>query len=101
MTVEWRGEFYRRKKGRGAPNWRNRRTGSVVGTVKVKKRKGKTNQAILFDGKNFKGVEETGKHFFFSDPRPSASAKTKYEARVRANKAGSKKSRKSHTRRVK
>ena len=95
--VKWHGEFYERTED---GTWRNRRTGNVLNTVRIKKRKGKTNRAQFFDGKNFKGVEPTRGHFFGSDPRRSASAKKKFETRVKKNRASALKGRKSHKRRL-
>jgi|TARA_Y100000034_G_scaffold114936_1_gene151561 hypothetical protein len=95
--AKWAGEFYERRED---GTWRNRRTGEVLNTVTVKKRKGKTNQAIFFDGKNFKGVEPTKRHFFGPDARKSAKAKKKFEVRVKENKLNAKKRRSSHKRKV-
>jgi|TARA_Y100000310_G_scaffold264194_1_gene274771 hypothetical protein len=84
MATTWAGENYKRKR---SGDFRNRRTGAVQGNVRVRKRKGKRNQAIIFDGKNFKGVEITGRHFFGSDPRPSKSGKRDFEMSVAQRKA--------------
>jgi len=79
------GEWYPRGKGRNK-TWRNRRTGVVLSAsgIKENKRVGKTNQALIFDGTRYRGVEKTKFHFSGFDPRQSAPAKKRFEKRVRS-----------------
>ena len=82
MSAQFKGEWYKRKRSN---DYRNRRTNDVVKTVTLKKRKGKTNQAVYFDGKNWKAVETTGKNFYGFDvpTKKTKSAKRNFEKRVR------------------
>ncbi len=79
MANRWHGEFYQRQED---GSWRNRRTGTILGNVRVKKRKGMRNQAIFWDGKNWKGVEPTKAHFFGSDPKKNISAEKAFKKRI-------------------
>mgnify|MGYP001417356474 CR=1 FL=1 len=100
---KWRGEHYWRydDRDKAGYNWRNRRTGDVIGSKGVKVDK-TTGKVIIYDGKHFKGIEPTRKHVYGDDiPRmKSTSAKKKYETRVKANRLSAVKKRKSHKRRL-
>jgi len=80
VTKRWRGQWYIRESGRNAPNWRNRQTGVIVKTIPKPIR----GRVIVKDGINFIGVERTGRHFFFSDPKKSVKAKGVFEKKVRS-----------------
>ena len=80
----WHGQWYLRKSGRDAPNWRNRQTGVVIKKApKVITRRGMTNRVIVQNSGNFIGVEPTGRHFFFSDPKSSKRAKVIFQKRLK------------------
>jgi len=100
-VAEFRGAWYKRTRSN---DFRNRESGVVVRRVRLRKRRGKTNQAIIFDGTNFKSVETKGRNFYGFDtpPKRPISAKRKFEKRVKVNKNrfSAKKSRRTHTRRV-
>ena len=101
MTNQWRGQYYRRIRGKDIPNWRNRNDGTILkNPPKLVKRKGMRNKAVIFTGSRFIGVEKTGMHFFNSDPKKSASAKRRFETQVRANKPSAIKRRSAHIRKI-
>ncbi len=79
------GEYYERKRSN---DFRNRRTGNVVKKVTLEKRRGMRNKAVVFNGSNFKSVEFKNKNFYGFDvpPKRPASAKRRFEERVRSDK---------------
>lgn len=99
MSAEFRGAWYKRVRSK---DFRNRNTGVVIKNVKVKKRVGKRNKAVFFDGRNFKAIEPTYHHVYSFDrpPKRPLSAKKKFEVSVRENPMWAKKRRKAHKRRI-
>lgn len=78
-AIRWKGQWYLRESGKNAPNWRNRQNGAIIKKAPVViVRRGMTNRVIVSNGGNFMGVEPTGRHYFFSDPKKSQSAKLKF-----------------------
>ncbi len=85
MTDNFVGEWYPRGTGKDK-TWRNRRNGVVLSSsgIKERKRRGMRNQAIIFDGKRFRGIEKTKLHYSGMDARPSIPAKKAFEKRFRS-----------------
>ncbi len=79
MSAKFLGEYYERKRSN---DFRNRRTGTILRNVRLRKRRGMTNQAIIWDGKNWKGVERSYHHVYSADPKKNISAERAFKKRV-------------------
>ncbi len=77
--TNWKGSYYKRVRSN---DYRNREHGDVVKKVTIQKRRGMRNKAVVFDGKNWVGVEKSYNHVYSFDPKKNLGAKREFKKRT-------------------
>lgn len=80
-NISWKGSYYQRVRSN---DYRNRNTGDIVSNVKLQKRKGMRNRTLVWNGKNWIGIEKTYHHVYSRDPKRLKGAKILFQRRVRS-----------------
>ena len=87
MTKDiWAASFYKRQRGKQAPNYRDRNSGLIVQNKPRIIRRGNRNVAVITPDNKVLGQEITKGHFAQSDPRNKSGARIIYKKRIRSDR---------------